>query len=91
MKMEDEKPPCKFHQNRKPCCEDKSSIVEGQDELNMSVVQDLSFEQQVLIASFVYSYTNLFEELENNRIPFKHYSPPLVVKNIQKLDEVYLI
>jgi hypothetical protein len=72
------------------CCSDVIVCVEGQKELNLSYY-NLRFEQQVFVASFFMSYINLFEGLDNNIVPFKNYSPPLLVKNIQILDEVFLI
>jgi len=72
------------------CCSDIIKQYEGQNELKTDI-SNLSFEQQLFVASFVYSYINLFEGLEKNIVPFKYYSPPLIVKNIQILDEIYLI
>jgi len=72
------------------CCSDVVIQIEGQNEL-MSDFSSLSLEQQDLIASFIYTYVNLFEGLDNNIIPFKYYSPPLLIKDIQVLDEVFLI
>jgi len=72
------------------CCEDVVKLIEGQNELKTNV-SALNFEQQVFIASFVYSYINLFEGIETNIIPFRYYTPPLLVKDIQVLDEVFLI
>ena len=72
------------------CCSDVVIQIEGQNEL-ISDISSLSLEQQVFIASFIYSYVNLFEGLENNIIPFKYYSPPLLIKDIQVLDEVFLV
>ena len=72
------------------CCLDVVINVEGQKELKLNYY-DLSFEQQFLAATFLVSYINLFEGLANNIVPFKNYSPPLLVKNIQILDEVFLI
>ena len=34
---------------------------------------------------------NLFENLENNVSSFEEYEPPLVIKEIFKIDETYLI
>jgi len=45
---------------KKNCCKDEQLVVDGQDELQLSV-DKISFEQQVFIASFVYTYSNLFE------------------------------
>ena len=72
------------------CCTDVIISVEGQKELKLNYY-DLRFEQQVFVTAFVVSYMNLFEGLPNNIVPFKNYSPPLLVKNIQILDEVFLI
>jgi len=76
--------------SKKNCCSDTQIVFEGQDELKNSF-DSLATEQQLFISSFVYTYLNLFEGLEGNVIPFKDYSPPLLVKDIQKLDGVYLI
>lgn len=72
------------------CCSDVVKQFEGQNELKPDL-SNLNLEQQLFISSFVYSYINLFEGLEQNIIPFKNYTPPLLVKDIQVLDEVYLI
>jgi hypothetical protein len=72
------------------CCDDEQLVVDGQDELQLQV-DKISFEQQVFIASFVYTYINLFEGLDNNVSSFEEYEPPLVIKEIFKIDETYLI
>lgn len=72
------------------CCTDKQIVVEGQDEIKASF-DTLSFEQQVFVATFFYSYINLFEGLDENIIPFKAYNPPFLIRDIQKLHETYLI
>ena len=76
--------------SKKNCCEDKQLSIEGQDELQLSI-DKISFEQQVFLASFVYTYINLFEGLENNVSVYEAYKPPLVIRRIYKLDETYLI
>lgn len=75
---------------KKNCCDDKQLVIDGQDELKVSF-DKISFEQQVFIASFTYSYINLFEGIKNNIASYKDYKPPLVVKQIFKIDETYLI
>ena len=75
---------------KKNCCKDEQLIVDGQDELQLQV-DKISFEQQVFIASFVYTYINLFDGLDNNVSPFEEYEPPLVIRQIFKIDETYLI
>ena len=72
------------------CCSDKQLVVEGQDDLKMSF-NTLNFEQQVFVVSFVHSYINLFETLDSHIVPFRDYTPPYLVRNVQKLHETYLI
>jgi hypothetical protein len=75
---------------KKNCCNDEQIVVDGQNELKLQV-DKITFEQQVFIASFIYTYINLFEGLDNNVSSFEEYEPPLVVKQIFKIDETYLI
>lgn len=90
--MEQEKPSrnkdCNF--SKKNCCSDILKQFEGQNELKIDL-SNLNFEQQVFITSFVYSYINLFDGLEENIVPFKYYTPPPIVKDIQVLDSIFLI
>lgn len=72
------------------CCSDVEIIIEGQDELKLSF-DKIAIDQQVFIASFIYTYVNLFEGLEENVTSFSDYPPPLVIRQIYKLDETYLI
>jgi hypothetical protein len=89
--MEMEKPSTKSCSiTKKSCCDDKQISVEGQDELQLTV-DKISFEQQVFITSFVYTYINLFENIDENVSSFEAYKPPLVVRQIFKIDETYLI
>ncbi|MDD3721704.1 MAG: hypothetical protein PHW92_04335 [Lutibacter sp.] len=79
---------CDF--KKSDCCKDEIKQFTGQNELNTNF-SSLNFEQQVFVASFTYSYLNLFEGLAINIIPFKNYSSPLLVSNIHVLDQVFLI
>lgn len=71
-------------------CKDQKISVEGQKDLKMSFF-DLDLHQQVFLASFTYSYAELFEEMPQQAIPFSDYSPPLLVYDIQLLDQTFLI
>ena len=75
---------------KKNCCEDKQLVIDGQDELQLSL-DKLTFEQQQFIVSFVYTYISLFEVYDEDINSFRAYKPPLVVRQIYKLDETYLI
>jgi len=72
------------------CCSETVITIDGDDEFT-TTFEGLTFEQQTFVATFVYTYINLFEVNEENSTSFLDYSPPLVVKDIQLLDEQYLI
>ena len=76
---------------KKTCCKDTVDVFEGQNELIVKVIDDLDFEKQVFVASYIYSYINLFEGLPKQVIPHKDYSPPNLVYDIQVLDQVFII
>ncbi len=75
---------------KKNCCSDEQIVIDGQDELQLSL-DKISLEQQIFIASFVYAYINLFEGTNENVSSYQDYKPPLVIRQIFKLDETYLI
>ena len=75
---------------KKNCCSDKQMVLDSQDELHLSF-DGLSLEQQQFITSFVYTYSDLFEGVEEDINSYRDYTPPLVVRQIYKLDETYLI
>ena len=75
---------------KKNCCDDKQLVIDGQDELRLNF-DKLTFEQQQFVASFINTYINLFEGLYKNVSFYEEYKPPLVVKQIFKIDETYLI
>lgn len=81
---------CEEGISEKSCCTDKQIVIEGQDDLKFSI-DKITFEQQVFVATFFYTYINLFEGLDTNVIPFRDYKPPLLIRDIQKLHETYLI
>lgn len=72
------------------CCKDEIEVVQGQDQLRVHK-NDLNNFQKDFVAAFVVSYHNLFTSLPQQTIPFKDYSPPNLVYDIQLLDQVFLI
>lgn len=76
---------------KKGCCKDEIEVVKGQDNLNLNTYNALDFDQQRVLASFVYSYIALFESLPKRIIAHKNYSPPNLVADIQVLDQVFII
>ena len=82
--------PIKESNVKNNCCKDLVKIVEGADDLKLAF-SDIEFQKQLFIASFVYSYINLFEGNAKETVLFKYYSPPLIIKDIHVLDNVFLI
>ena len=75
---------------KKDCCNDQQVKIDGQDELKTSF-DKLTQKQQFFVTSFAYSYLNLFKGFNNDKTSFSESPPPLLVKQIFKLDECYLI
>jgi hypothetical protein len=89
--MEMEKPAaegCTFVKSN--CCKDKQMIIDGQDEMQLSIAT-LSFEQQVFITSFICTYVHLFEGADTAVTSYQAYQEPLVSRQLYKLAETYLI
>ena len=76
---------------KKSCCKDEIDIIDGIDQITTTSFEDLDDIQKQILVAYAYSYINLFEGLPNLIIPHKDYSPPLLTKDIQVLDETYLI
>ena len=67
---------------KKDCCNDEQVIIDGQDELKLHFDQ-LSFEQQVFITSFVYTISNLFEGFKKINLHLKNHPPLVMQANLQ--------
>nr|WP_221930759.1 hypothetical protein [Changchengzhania lutea] len=74
----------------KGCCSSQSYVKTGDDTIKKAN-NELQAEDIVFLNTFFYTYINLFEGLDENIVPFKHYRPPLLFKDIQILHETYLI
>jgi len=72
------------------CCNDVITIIDGQDEVHQNGKQ-IAFQQQLFIATFVYTYSNLFSNKESSVVSYKDYNAPLLIKDIHVLDEAFLI
>ncbi|WP_026753703.1 hypothetical protein [Sediminibacter sp. Hel_I_10] len=79
---------CEF--SKKNCCNDEQVIVKGQDQLQLSF-EDFSFEQQLFITTFIYSYHDLFEDATTHKASFGDYPPPFYEQDIQVLYQTFLI
>ncbi|WP_179351607.1 HYC_CC_PP family protein [Winogradskyella vidalii] len=76
---------------KKGCCKDEIDVIEGLSEMTLKSFEDLDVLQQQVLIAYSYSYINLFEDLPNSFSPHKDYLPPILIKDIHRLDEVYLI
>ncbi|PHN92351.1 hypothetical protein CSC80_15420 [Maribacter sp. 6B07] len=74
----------------KSCCTDTQLVIEGAESIKVSFDQ-LSFDQQVFVATFTYSYINLFQGIDSKKFSFKDYPPPFVKQNVQVLHQTFLI
>src|SRR5690554_5240723 len=90
METEQSSDTCESELQEDSCCTEKQVVIEAQDELKVSF-DTLNFEQQAFVATFFYTYINLFEDLDTNVIPFRDYKPPILIRDIQKLHESYLL
>ena len=75
---------------KKDCCSEKQIVVTGQHDIKTDTFLFTPV-TQLFLNAFVYTYVNRFEATVNQAVPFQNYIPPIVVKDIHKLDESYLI
>ncbi len=73
------------------CCKDVVNFVEGQDELSLEKTMELNQNQKVFILSFAAVFSGLFDIETQNHSPFVPYSHSKFVKDIQALNQVFLI
>ena len=90
MELQKKSPTNECSVDKEDCCSDVVKQIEGQTNLKTDL-SNLTFQQQVFVTAFSYSYVNLFEGLDENIVPFKNYTPPLIVTDIQVLDQIFLI
>jgi hypothetical protein len=75
---------------KQSCCDDEVIVVEGIDDVK-SAGDDFDLQQQFFIIAYSYSYLSLFQIDETENFPHKNYAPPRLVKDIQLLDDVFII
>ncbi len=76
---------------KKTCCKDETHVIEGLNQLTTNSFEDLNDLQKQVLAAYTYSYINAIEGLPTSVILNKGYSPPIRIKDIQLLDETFLI
>ena len=81
---------CDTQITQKSCCSDKTLTAKGTDDLK-PVFHTLDLDQQLVIATFFYSYAALFAPETGENASFLAYSPPPLIRDVQTLDQVFLI
>lgn len=72
------------------CCDNVVAFVTGQDNLQLAW-NDLATEMKYVLIAFEYSCHSWFLAQTEQSVVNEQYPPPLLVKNIRLLEEVYLI
>jgi hypothetical protein len=72
------------------CCSNKKEKIEGQDELEISVYS-FKLQQVNYFIALSFIFPELLSELPLTAIPDTYYKPPLLVTNIQVMDQVFII
>lgn len=68
------------------CCATNIILKEADNDL-----KKISLKKYANTIVFLYAYNNLFEGLEENIVPFLNYNPPLISKDLQVINETFLI
>lgn len=75
---------------KKGCCKDELELIESttfdKEKLTSFSPQEIQF-----LAYYVYSYINIFQEVDLEKEFYKDFSPPDIVQDIQVLHETFLI
>lgn len=72
------------------CCTEDLKIIIGQDELKINF-DKISFDQHLFVTSFFHAYYTIFIISEDPSASLNEYPPPIMVRQLYKLDESYLI
>ena len=75
---------------QKSCCSNKILKADGHDDLKPGF-HTLDNQEYQFITSFLYSYSVLFEPETLQNYSFAAYSPPILVRDVQTLDQVFRI
>ena len=76
---------------KKNCCKDEVYKVEGQDKLQLGSNIKFDTKNQEFLTVFLVSYNDLFKVFSKKTILQKTYYPPDIIKDIQVIQEVFII
>lgn len=80
----------KIAENRS-CCKDEVHQIEGQDELQINKVENITFENQQFLGAFLISYKDLFVETDATSKVYPNLSPPDISFDYQVSYQSFLI
>ncbi len=80
----------KIDATKNDCCDDEVAFIVGQNHLKLSF-DDFNLNAQHFFIAFTETYANLFQPLKLQPTLSEYYPPPILVKDIQLLDQVFLI
>ncbi len=72
------------------CCDDQLIVVEGQEIVELSP-EEIELDGQLHLPICTLHYVDLLQISEDSEAVGEHYPPPILVKDIQLLDEVFLL
>ena len=76
---------------KKHCCKDIIEVIQGQDQLKINPIEDITYEHKVVLFSYLFSYKKHLETLPQFIIPHKEYSPPDITVDHCIRYELFLI
>jgi len=88
---EGKKDNCETVIKKKGCCKDEVHQINGQDEIQKVSLEKISFHQVKIFVAFYVSCELLFQNIEEQIVSNRYYSPPNLVLDIQVLHEVFIV
>ena len=76
---------------KKNCCKDETHQLEGQDELQLTSLENITFENQQFLVAFVFSYQNLLLDKVAEKTFHHIFPPPEIHQNYQVIYQSFLI
>lgn len=73
------------------CCKDEVEVIQGQSQLSLEKTEYLDVKSQKFLIAVLTYYFKRFENSAKQKIPHRHYLSAILIKDIQLLDEVFLI
>lgn len=72
------------------CCDDESFTIQGQEDLELTLSKD-SLNNQFFLVAFAVSSLHLENDIQKKALSNEYYPPPILIKDIQLFNEVFLI